>query len=81
MSESIFKHGEFFIGCNYWASHAGTNMWRDWDEKEVEADFKRYTDNGLRLLRIFPLWPDFQPMDLDEAIAQYHSRNRRFGGV
>ena len=27
------------------------------------------------------LWPDFQPKDLDEAIAQYHGRNRRFGGV
>lgn len=27
------------------------------------------------------LWPDFGPKDLDEAIAQYHQRNRRFGGV
>lgn len=27
------------------------------------------------------LWPDFGPSDLDEAIAQYHRRNRRFGGV
>ena len=27
------------------------------------------------------LWPDFQPADLDEAIAEYHRRNRRFGGV
>ena len=27
------------------------------------------------------LWPDFSPQHLDEAIAQYHSRNRRFGGV
>lgn len=27
------------------------------------------------------LWPDFQPEDLDEAIAEYHRRNRRFGGV
>jgi len=27
------------------------------------------------------LWPDFQPKDLDEAIAQYQQRNRRFGGV
>ena len=27
------------------------------------------------------LWPDFQPQDLDAAIAQFHSRNRRFGGV
>ena len=27
------------------------------------------------------LWPDFGPKDLDEAIAEYHRRNRRFGGV
>lgn len=27
------------------------------------------------------LWPDFGPKDLDEAIAVYHSRHRRFGGV
>ena len=27
------------------------------------------------------LWPDFGPADLDEAIAEYHRRNRRFGGV
>ncbi len=27
------------------------------------------------------LWPDFAPGHLDEAIAQYHRRNRRFGGV
>ena len=27
------------------------------------------------------LWPDFQPKDLDEAIAEYNRRNRRFGGV
>ncbi len=27
------------------------------------------------------LWPDFGPRDLDAAIAEYHRRNRRFGGV
>ena len=27
------------------------------------------------------LWPDFSPKDLDEAIRQYHTRNRRFGGA
>ena len=21
----------FFVGANYWASNAGTFMWRDWD--------------------------------------------------
>ncbi|MGM9639835.1 MAG: polyprenyl diphosphate synthase [Faecousia sp.] len=27
------------------------------------------------------LWPDFGPGDLDEAIRQFHRRNRRFGGA
>ena len=27
------------------------------------------------------LWPDFSPKDLDQAIEEYHRRNRRFGGV
>ena len=27
------------------------------------------------------LWPDFGPEHLDEAIEEYHQRNRRFGGV
>lgn len=27
------------------------------------------------------LWPDFGPQDLDEAIDEYHRRNRRFGGA
>ena len=27
------------------------------------------------------LWPDFSPGDLDAAIAEYHQRNRRFGGT
>ncbi|MBP1557034.1 MAG: di-trans,poly-cis-decaprenylcistransferase, partial [Oscillospiraceae bacterium] len=27
------------------------------------------------------LWPDFTPDDLDEAIAEFAKRNRRFGGL
>ena len=27
------------------------------------------------------LWPDFCPGDLDQAIEEYHRRNRRFGGT
>ncbi len=27
------------------------------------------------------LWPDFGPSDLDDAIAEYNRRNRRFGGA
>ena len=56
------SEGTFVFGANYWASHAGTNMWCEWDERTVEEDFIRFTENGFRLLRVFPLWSDFQPI-------------------
>lgn len=54
--------GSFTFGANYWASHAGTNMWREWDEKVIREDLSKLSGAGIRLLRIFPLWPDFQPI-------------------
>ncbi len=56
------QEGTFFLGVNYWASHAGTNMWHDWDEGVVEADFRRLKEMNIRFLRVFPLWSDFQPL-------------------
>ena len=52
----------FAVGVNYWASHAGTRMWRDFSAAEVEADFSALQKCGVNTLRIFPLWPDFQPV-------------------
>lgn len=52
----------FRVGCNYWASHAGMMMWRNWDAAQVEKDFDALAGNGISLLRVFPLWPDFQPL-------------------
>lgn len=66
-SVSITEKGRFAVGCNYWASHAGTNMWRDWRPDVVEADLKQISEAGMQVIRIFPLWPDFQP------IYQYYS--------
>ena len=61
--ESILtKQGSFVVGCNYWASHAGTKMWSNWKPDIVENDFKQLSENGIRVIRIFPLWPDFQPI-------------------
>lgn len=54
--------GTFTMGVNYWASHAGTNMWREWDEEVIHDDLQRLSEEGIRLLRIFPLWSDFQPL-------------------
>ena len=52
----------FMLGCNYWASHAGTEMWRSWDEKSVREDLAVLAKNGVRYLRVFPNWRDFQPV-------------------
>lgn len=52
----------FVIGCNYWASNAGTYMWRNWDEAAVEDDLKKLVGCGVECLRVFPLWSDFQPI-------------------
>lgn len=59
---SFLASGHFQIGANYWASHAGTFMWRDWNAATVEADFARLSAGGLEILRVFPLWSDFQPI-------------------
>lgn len=53
---------DFMIGCNYWASHAGTEMWVKWDEETVEKDFSELKKYGVEYLRVFPIWRDFQPV-------------------
>lgn len=55
---------DFQLGCNYWASHAGIYMWRNWDKQVVEQDMKHLQKCGVRVLRVFPLWSDFQPLTL-----------------
>lgn len=37
-------------------------MWRDWRPEVVEADFRLLAENGVEVARVFPLWPDFQPI-------------------
>ncbi len=58
----LFKSGKLVTGCNYWASHAGMMMWRDWNEAQVRKDIAALSDYGLSVMRVFPLWPDFQPL-------------------
>ncbi len=55
---------DYMIGCNYWASHAGTEMWAQWDEAVVDRDFAELVKYGVRSLRVFPNWRDFQPIHL-----------------
>ena len=59
---SLSNPGDFAIGCNYWASHAGTRMWADWRPEVVATDLQRLAAHGIQVMRVFPLWPDFQPI-------------------
>ena len=52
----------FVIGCNYWASNAGMYMWKNFDINVVEKDFAFLSYYGVDTVRVFPLWPDFQPI-------------------
>jgi hypothetical protein len=61
-SISITQPGDFVVGCNYWASHAGTRMWANWRPEVVAVDLQRLAANGIQVMRVFPLWPDFQPI-------------------
>ena len=62
---------EFMLGCNYWASNAGAVMWADWDEMAVDNDLKQLSAHGLKYLRVFPNWRDFQPV-----VAFYGAGNK-----
>ncbi len=80
MSEARLWKGQdrFFIGCNYWASHAGTAMWSDWRPDVIERDMKLLSEQGLEVLRVFPLWPDFQPIEMVYG-GNGHAAGVRFG--
>lgn len=44
-------------------------MWSDWQEDVVKEDIKQLQSAGLSVLRVFPLWPDFQPLTLLRGFA------------
>ena len=53
---------EYMIGCNYWGSKWGTEMWANWDAESVENDLRTLAQYGVNTLRVFPNWRDFQPL-------------------
>ena len=52
----------YILGFNYWASHAGIRMWSEWNEEVIEKDLECLEKYGTKILRVFPLWSDFQPL-------------------
>ena len=53
---------KFAFGVNYWASETATRMWREFDEQAIEKDFKALYNAGVKWIRLFPTWDDFQPI-------------------
>lgn len=53
---------EYIIGCNYWGSKFGTEMWANWDRESVDNDLRTLKQYGVNTLRVFPNWRDFQPV-------------------
>jgi len=37
-------------------------MWSDWQPDVVDRDLATLAQAGLKVVRVFPLWPDFQPL-------------------
>ncbi len=37
-------------------------MWSDWRPEVLELDLQRLAGAGIQVMRVFPLWPDFQPI-------------------
>ncbi len=56
------KKQHFMIGCNYWDSVHGTDMWKYYDHQVIEEDLKVLSENGVKYMRVFPNWRDFQPV-------------------
>ena len=73
-TRDIFASGEFFIGCNYWAKNASMYMWSQWRPEIVEQELATLSRYGTRVMRVFPLWSDFQPLTGDcRAGGSYRS--------
>ncbi len=62
MKCELFDSGKFFIGVNYWASNAGIDMWSQWDENAVIRDLDLIVEANIKVIRMFPLWSEFQPI-------------------
>jgi endo-1,4-beta-mannosidase len=55
------SQSEFLLGVNYWPPRAFTRMWAEFDAAQTDRDFAAIAGIGLRLVRFFLFWTDFQP--------------------
>ena len=51
----------FLLGVNYWPRRKAMYFWTDFDQGEVRDEFALIRDVGIRVVRFFLRWEDFQP--------------------
>ncbi len=51
----------FTLGANYWSRRGGPRMWSEFDAHSVQEEVAWAADLGLKTLRWFLYWPDFEP--------------------
>ena len=69
---------QFILGCNYWASNAGTEMWVNWNEEAIEKE-KKLEKTVLALKDRFGKNSMLRAIDLEEG-ATAIERNKLIGG-
>ena len=52
---------DFILGVNYWPRRKAMRWWSEFDPGEVRGEFDLIAQLGLRMVRIFLLWEDWQP--------------------
>jgi endo-1,4-beta-mannosidase len=52
---------DFVLGVNYWPRRKAMYWWNNFDAGEVREEFSVIRELGLKVVRIFLLWDDFQP--------------------
>lgn len=50
------------FGINYWTNENASKLWREFDSSLVEKDFVFLRKAGVKWIRLFPTWNDFQPI-------------------
>ena len=67
----------FLLGVNYWPRRKAMYWWNDFDAAEVADEFDVIASVGMKVVRLFLLWDDWQPAP-DIVSAE---RLRDFGTV
>lgn len=54
---------QYILGANYWGRRWGTEMWLHYDGAEIREEMRTLSKYGIKCLRVFPNWRDFQPVE------------------